>query len=268
LRDTPRVARTSRAVSALAILGLIVSSMLIVLILNSSSLANPVMLFQGGPLNPNPGPQGTLGVRLLSNQNQSEMFANPSPESAGWPFPVVGKSITVSQGSGSLINPFSEVLTTDSGGFTSVLLSPGQYVVNLRYETLNITIPFVIAAGRQTTVFVNVSEMAYPLAYSEESGARPTMGGTQSEVYAELRASAPVAGVSDPVILEVHRTGGASGYLVNATVLSRQSPTQGIQWLELGAAGTVDPVNATSIVLTTWTYSALTKMQAGPSVVF
>jgi hypothetical protein len=263
-----RAARTSRLVSSLAILGLIVASLFIVLTIDSSSLANPVLQFPPGFPIGGRGPMGTLGVRLLSNQNQSERFANPSPPSRGWPFPVAHKVVIVTQAGHSSAGLFSEVLETDSGGFTSTLLSPGRYLVSLRDETLDISIPVEIQNANQTTVFVNMSAAAYPLVYSEESGVLSTAGGGQSNVYAELSTSAPVADVSEPVILEVHGTAPGSGYLVNATVLSRQPPTQGAEWLGLGAAGTIDPVNATSLVLTTWTYLAVTKMQGPPSLVF
>jgi hypothetical protein len=240
---------------------LIVLSLLIVLVLNSSTLGNPVLPFQGGRPG-NTGPTGTLGVRLISNQNQSERFANPSPRPPprGVLFPIVDKSVTVFQGANSS-NTSSQVLVTDSGGFASQPLTPGAYVVNLRDETLDINVSVEITAGRLTTVTFDISGTAYPLVYSEESGVRPTAGNAQSNVYAELLAFTPVANVSEPVILEVHGTAPGSGYLVNATVLSRQPPTQGAEWLELGADGPVDPVNATSVVLTTWTYSASTSAE-------
>jgi len=269
-----RATRRSKLVSSAAILGLIVFSILIVIILDSSSLANPIMPFQGGPPNGNTGPTGTLAVRLVSNQNQSERFASPSPSPAlrSRLFPVVDKSINVSQAinpsnPGNSSNPFSLVLATDASGYLSQQLPPGQYVVNLRDESLDVSFPVEIKAGNTTTLMVDIAGTAYPLVYSEESGVQPAAASLQSEVYAEVQASTAVANVSEPVVLEVHGTAPGSGYLVNATVLSRQSPAQGTEWLELAAAGPVDPVNATSIVLTTWTYSATITVEPTGSYV-
>jgi hypothetical protein len=263
-----RAARKSRLVGSLSLLGLIIFSMLIVIVLDSSSLATPALPFRGGPPSGNPGPTGTLAVRLLSNQNQSEMFANPSPSPApiGRPFPVAGRSMKVSQAANSS-NPFSAVLVTDSRGYASLELAPGQYAVSLSDESLDVIIPVEVTAGNQTTLTVDIRGTAYPLIFSEESGVRPAAGGLKSDVYAEVRASTAVANVSEPVILEVHGTAPGSGYRVNATVISRHLGALGTEWLELGAAGSVDPVNATSIVLTTWTYSAFMTVQSTGSLV-
>jgi hypothetical protein len=179
-----------------------------------------------------------------------------SPSPIPREFPVRDKSMLVNQATNSS-NPFSQVLVTDSRGGVSQPLAPGPYVVNLKDEALDISIPVRIFSGNETTLVVDIYGTAYPLAYSEESGARPSAGGgPQSDMHVELRTSIQAANVTEPVILEVHGTAPGTGYLVNATVLSLQSPTQGAQWLELGAEGTVDPVNATAIVLTTWTFSA------------
>jgi hypothetical protein len=246
-----RAARTSKLVSSMAILGLIVVSTLIVLVLNSSILANPMLPVQSGTPNASPRP-GTLTVRLLSNQNQSNRFTSSSPIPKQ--FPVRDKSMLVYNATNSS-NPFSQVLVTDSHGRVSQQLSPGPYVVNLKDETLDINITVMISAGNETSLVVTIYGTAHPLAFSEESGVSPTAGSARSNMYVELGASAPVANVTEPVVLEVHGTAPGSGYLVNATVISSQPPAQGTQWLELGAAETIDLVNATSIVLTTWTYS-------------
>lgn len=257
-------ARTSKLASSMAILGLILVSALLVIVVNSSVLVNPTLPIQGGNRN-GPSQTGTLTVRLLSNQNQTDKFANPS--SIPRTFPVVGKSILVSQATNSS-NPFGQVLVTDSRGNVSQNLAPGPYLVSLRDEALDINVPVTVSPGNETTVTINVDGTAHSLIYSEESGVHLAAGGAQSIVFVELRADVPVANVSDGVILEVHGAAPRSGYLVNATVISGQSPALGTQWLELGASGTVDPVNAASIVLTTWTYSAFIIVRPiGPFVV-
>jgi hypothetical protein len=243
-------------------LGLIASSTLIVLILESSSVVNPVLPFLGTPPKGTPGPTGTLAIRLISNQNQSEKFVNPNPRPppAVRPFPIVAKSMVVSPADNSS-SSLSEVIFTDSQGLATKLLSPGQYVVNLKEKTLDVNIPVAITAGNQTTVVVDVLGTAYPVSYSEDSGFGPSGIGVQSSMYAQLRTSASVAEVNERVILEFHGTAPGSGHLVNATVMMSRPPSQGTQWLDLGAAGTLDPANSTSIFMTTWSYSTFTSVQ-------
>lgn len=249
---------------SMAVLGLIVVSTLIVLVLNSSILVNPTLPLQGGNRN-GPSPTGMLTVRLLSNQDQSDRFVNPGASTRM--FPIGDKSIVVSQSTNSS-NPFSQVLVTDSRGNVSQALAPGLYLVSFRDEALGLNIPVEVFAGNETALSVNIYGRAHPLAYSEESGIRPSAGSAQSDMYVELLASVPVANVSEPVVLEVHGAAPGSGYLVNATVISSQPPTQGSEWLELGVAGAVNPVNATSIILTTWTSSAfVTVRPIGPLAV-
>jgi hypothetical protein len=247
--------------SSMAILGLIVLSMLIVLILNSSSLVSPVLPIQGGTQSGAPGPDGTLVVQLLSNQNERDRLSNPTDKLSA----IGDKAMIVSQATNSS-NPFSQVLVTDAGGAVSQSMSPGPYVVSLMDEALDINIPVQISPGNTTKLMVTIYGAAYPLIYSEESGVRPAAGSPQSNMYVELRSPTPVANVSEPVILKVYGTAPGAGYLVNATVVSRQQPTQGTQWLELGAAVMVDPVNATSIILTTWTYSSFIEVRPTGSV--
>jgi hypothetical protein len=254
------VAKTSKLVSSLAILGLIVFSGIIVLVINASYLAGPALPFQASP---NPGPTGTLTVELHSNQNESDRLSSP----AAYPlFPVGDKAINVTQttnasSSVGQIALVSQTLVTDLNGIASQQLSPGRYVVSLRDQTLDIIIPVQVSAGNQTNLSVTIHGAAYPLVYSE-SGI-PATAGAQTNMFVELSSSTPVANVSEPVILKVNGTVPGAGYFVDATVVSHQPPTQGTQWLELGAAETVDPVNATSIVLTTWTYSSSVAVRPG-----
>jgi hypothetical protein len=250
-----RVAKTSRLVSALSILGLIVCSAVIVLILNSSSLVNPTLPFQKGKPNGDTGPTGTLAVQLYSNDNQTEKFAHivkrafpPSPQ-----FFLANKALEVTQATNSS-SPLKQSVVTNTHGHVELEEPPGAYVVNLMDESLNISIPVRVFAGNETDVVVDIYGAAYPLNYSEETGVRPSNGIFSSIMYAELRSSAPVANLSEAVILEVHGATPDAGYTVNATVISRESPGNNTQWMQLGALQPINPVNATSMVLTTWTY--------------
>jgi hypothetical protein len=254
-----RAAKTPRLVSSMAILGFIAFSTLIVLILNSASLANPALPFQSGSPNGNAGPTGDLVLQLLSNQDERDRLSNPSTQL----FAIGEKAMLVSQGTNSS-SAFGQVMVTNTAGLARQELPPGRYVVNLRDESLNINIPVQVSAGNETTLKVVVLGAAYQLVYSEESGVHPVAGTAQSNVYVQLKSSTSVANVSQTVILKVRGAGQGAGYLVNATVVSRQPPTGGFQWLELGAVGAVNPVNATSMVLTTWTYSSSITVRPNP----
>ncbi len=244
-----RAAKSSRLVSALAILGLVLTSSLMVLILDSGSLANPTLPFENGNANANPGPTGTLVVQLLTNQNESDKLSNP----ANTLFHLGEKAMTVTPEDNSS-NP--QVLITDVSGGVLEQLLPGHYVVRLVDETLSIKIPVQVFVGKETKLKVNIYGSAYPLAYSEESAVLPVVGKAQSNMFVQVRSSAPVANLSERVLLKVRGGAPGVGYLANATVLAQQPPAQGTQWLELGTGSTIDPLNATSIVLTTWTYSS------------
>jgi len=160
----------------------------------------------------------------------------------------------------------TQPIVTNFRGIATYLFPPGPYVVKLKDQTLNITIPVQIFAGNETSVAVTIYGAAFPLIYSEESGAL-TAEGLQSSLYVELRSYTPVANVSEPVILDVSGATAGTGHQVNATVVAWRPPTEGTQWLELGTAGTVDAVDATSIVLTTWSYSSqITIIPVGSNV--
>jgi len=251
-----RAAKSSKLVSVLAVLALIIVSLFTVFILDSSSLANPTFPFQGGPSNGNPGPTGTLVVQLHSNQNETDKLGNPTNGS----LPLVQWAITVIQANTS--NPATFAMVTDNLGGSLQEAAAGSYVVSFRVEALSVRIPVQVYVGNETKVQVRVYGSAYSLLYSEESGVIPTAGSAQSDVFVQVNSTGQVANASQPVVLKVHQGTGGTGYLLNATVVSRQAPSQGTQWLELGTTAALDPVNATSIVLTTWTFSS--RVTIGP----
>jgi hypothetical protein len=235
-------------------LGLIGTSILLVLFLNSSSLANPTLPFQNSAPKQVPGPTGTLVVQVHTNQNQSDLLS--SPTSQFFPWGEKGMTVTAADNSSA-----PQLLITDTQGGALQELAPGHYFVRLADQTLSIKIPVQIFVGNETKVKLTISGTAYPIVYSEESGVIPAAGKLQSNMFVELRSSAPVANVNDQVLLKVRGGAPGVGYLANATVLAQQPPTQGNEWLELGASTTINPVNATSIVLTTWTYSSSITVQ-------
>jgi hypothetical protein len=247
MRVDLRAAKSTRLTTSLAILGLIGTSVLLVLFLNSSSLANPTLPFQNSSPKQVPGPTGTLVVQVHTNQNQTDLLSNPTNKS----FALGEKGLTVTAADNS---SSPQLLITDTQGGALQELAPGHYVVRLADQTLSIKVPVQIFVGNETKVKITISGTAYPIVYSEESGL-PAAGKVYSNMFVELRSSAPVANVNDPVLLKVRGGAPGAGQLANATVLAQQPPTQGNVWLELGVSTTINPVNATSIVLTTSTYS-------------
>ena len=249
-----RRAKSTRLVSVLAILGLILTSAVMVIIVSSSSLVNPLNPLSGGGPNNNPGPTGTLVVQLQTNQDRNDTLGAPSSRL----FPLGEKAFTVTQVTNSSA-PSVVALVTDTRGGVLTQLQPGPYIVKLQDETLHITVGVTISAGNVTKLRLFIYGSGFPLIYSEESGAVPTETGIQSTMYVEIRT--PTAGATavptsgQNVLLKVRGGAPGVGYLVNATVLAGQS-TSTTQWLRLGTSGTVNPVNASSILLTTWTYGS------------
>lgn len=241
---------SSRSVSAAAILGLVLVSVAMVFLIDTSSLANPtVPLTQNNP-GAARGPGGVLLVRLSSNQNDT----GPASDPLNVMLALGGRDVFVTPAASSTSGVVEEyVMTTDGDGFAREYLAAGAYLVGIKDETLDIQIPVQIAVGNETQLGVSIVGTAYPVVYSEASQMVPAGQGPRSEVYVEVPSYTPVANDSEAVMLDVHQ--GAGGSRVNATVVSQEQPFQGTDWLELGTATPVDPLNATSIVLTTWRYS-------------
>ena len=245
-----RPGRSSKLISALAILGLILISTFMVILLNSSLMLTTVPKRSTGGTNSSAGAEGGLLVQLFTNQNESNGLSNPTSQVV----PLGNRTLRVSQDINSS-KAITSVLVTDFRGVVLAAFPPGPYVVNVKDQTLNMNIPVVISAGNETDLAVTISGVAFPLVYSEESGSL-TPGGVQSSLYVELQSDIPVANVNQPVILDVNGPGPGTGHQVNATVVAGKPPAQGTQWLELGTTGMVDAVDATSIVLTTWSYTS------------
>lgn len=241
--------RTSRWVSAFALIGLVLISLLMVLVLDASSLANPTI-----PLGPGnagkQGPTGALVVRLFSNQNETDKLSLPTSSSnlpiGEWP--VLVTTITNSS------SPTSYTMVTDTRGGSQIDLPPGQYMVSFLDESLAVKLPVTVQVNVETKLVVTVDGAAYPLLYSEESGLQLTPNGVQSTMYLEVSSHSQVANVSEPVVIKAESTIPGSGHLVDATVLSSEVSGSGTQWLELATASPLNPVDANSIYLTTWIY--------------
>ena len=120
-----RAARSSRLVSGVAVVALIVVASLSVVVIDSHTLADPLQRDFIRPADaPLPKP-GVLSVRMFSNQDFSAIVSSlwttpiPVPE---WPMQVV----TINS---SVISEAPQSLSTDSNGVAFVSLLPGVYVL-------------------------------------------------------------------------------------------------------------------------------------------
>jgi hypothetical protein len=247
-------ARSSRLVSVVAVLALIVVASLSVALIDSHSIADPLQRDYLRPADtPLPKP-GILTVRMFSNQDFSGIASQPLKTAI--PVPRWPMALTTINSSVISVTPLP--LSTDSEGVARVSLLPGLYVLRAPYNTLNIAVPVQIYSGNTTSVQLNVSEGAYSLLFSEAADVD-----AEPSVYVELRSSTPVANVSEPVTLQV-QIGSRGGYRVDATVTLQLPPVQGTEWLELAPVGTLDLASATSVLLATWTYSSSVTVGSTP----
>jgi hypothetical protein len=261
----------SKAVNAAAILGLIVLAALMFDVLDTSNLFNPTAPRIASPTHVSPppptqgGPNGTLVIFATSNQNTTDRFAPPTNTSSG----AEGVPVLVTFAEAIIPVQAEYSWTTNAQGLTGCIqcLPAGLYVVSIRYDGLNMTIPTNVFAGNQTLVQVSFTGKAYHLTYSEDWGVLVTPGSAQYAMFAKVSSSAPVANVGQPVFLTMEESAspGLGYYSVNATVVSEGAPTMGTQWLQLGTPAPVnlfyDNDNATSTsFLTVWTSSTTTTV--------
>src|SRR3989442_1350454 len=110
------------------------TSILLVLFLDSSSLANPTLPFQNGNPKSAPGPTGTLVVQARTNQNETDVLSSPTSQLLA--LGEKGMTVTAADNSSSPV-----LLVTDTQGGVLQQLAPGHYFVRLAYQTLSIKIP-------------------------------------------------------------------------------------------------------------------------------
>jgi hypothetical protein len=245
---------SSRLVSGVAVILLIVVVSLSVALIDSHSLADPL---QANLLRPADAPlpkPGILSVQMFSNQDFSTIVSAPLKA----PIAVPDWPMTLTTINSSVISVTPLSFSLDSEGVAHVPLLPGLYILSAPYNTLNIEIPVNIFSGNTTSVQLNVFEGAFPVLFSEAADV-----GAEPSVYVELSSSAPAANVSEPVTLQVRNGGSGGGYQVDATVTSQWPPAQRTEWLELAPMGTLDLAGAESVVLATWAYSS--SVSVGPT---
>jgi hypothetical protein len=261
----------SKAINAAAILGLIVLTALMFDVLDTSNLLNPTAPRIANPPHVSPPPptqggpnDGTLVIFVTSNQNTTDRFAPPANASSG----AEGVPVLVTFAEATIPVQAGYSWRTNAQGLTGCIecLPAGLYVVSIRYDGLNMSIPTNVFAGNQTLVQVSFTEKAYQLIYSENWGVLVTPGSAQYTMFAKVSSSAPVADVGQTVFLTMEESASPGlGYSVNATVVSEGAPTMGTQWLQLGTPAPVnlfyDDDNATSTsFLTVWTSSTTTTV--------
>jgi hypothetical protein len=234
-----------------AIAALLVVASLSVVVIDSHSLSDPLQSDLIRPGSAPLPPAGTLVIEMVSDQNFSSAVSAPLRT----PLPVPKWPIAVVTINSSVISIEPISLATNPEGVAIDTLLPGDYVVEAPYNTLNIQVPVVILSGNTTTLRLDFSERAYPLLYSEASDV-----GAQPSLYVELRSSASVANVTQPVTIGLQH-GGPGGDEVYATVVSERPPAQGTQWLDLGSGAEVDLSGAGAVILSTWSYSSTVSVE-------
>lgn len=250
-----RRAKTSRWVSALSILGLILVSVLMVLVLDASSLVNPTIPLGSGSPNNKQGPTGALVVDLFSNTNETSRLSLPTNSQ----YPIGEWPVTVTQVTNSS-TPTTYALITDTKGGAYQQVSPGKYTVSFTVESITIKVPVTVQLQNVTRAIITVTGADFPIVYSEESTGVLTPGGIQSSMYVEVAASSPIVNASEPVVIKSQEAVAGQGRIADATVITQEPASHGTEWLQLVTQQPFSPVNATSIYLTTWTYSAYVTM--------
>jgi hypothetical protein len=263
-----RAGRSSKALSISAILGLILVSLLTANVFDSSNLVNPTAPANGPPASglmpPKPPLNGTLGtlvISVTSKQDKTDGLASPTNASSD----AQGVPVLVTFNQSVVPSPGKHLWTTNAYGLAGCIqcVPPGQYVVSIQYDGLNIAVPANVFADNQTLVQVSITSELHQLIYSQESGVLLTPSDVQYTMFAKVSSPVPVANVSQLVTLNVlDGPSQVEGYSVNATVISEGAPTMGVQWLQLGTPFPINPLGATSISITTWTSS--TTVTVGP----
>ena len=259
-----RSSKSSNLLNALSVSGLVLISLLLVLVLNSASLVNP--LLPVSPKNPNsvPGALGKLTIELVSNQNESDRLSNPTDLQL--PVPALPAKVTPADNNTGQFGK-NYLLVTNTTGVATAVVPADSYFVIFQMESLNVRVPVQVFKDNETLLTVVVLGSAYQVTYSEESNVIPTQVGVQADMYVELESQSPttVANPREQVLLKMHEGATVGGYLVNATVVTQQPPSQGTQWLTLATLAQLNPVNVTQIYLTTWSYSqSISVRPVGP----
>jgi hypothetical protein len=245
-------------------LGLVVLSVLMINVFNTSNFVNPIAPSNAGPGGLGPPtlgnrPNGTLVVLVTSNQNTTSALAPPTNTSSD----AKGVSVVATFAAASLPSEEEYYWMTNAQGLTGCVqcLPIGLYFLSIQYDGLNMTIPAQVSGDNQTLVQVSITGKVYPMTYSDESGVLVTPSSAQYTMFAQVSSSVPVANVSQAVSLTLSE--GASEVAtshVNATVISQGAPTMGRQWLQLGTASPVNIVDVDSISMTVWTPSTITTV--------
>lgn len=246
--------------TVLFLLGLIAVSVLVVLVADAGALASPTIPF-GGSGTSSQGPTGYLVVDIFSNTNENSRLSLPSTNST---YPVGQWPVTVTNSThsaGSVVVP----LITDPHGGAEQTLSAGNYTVGFSIESLTVQVPVTVQAQKVTRAIINITGNAFPITYSEESPGTVTESGFQSSMFVRVAGPSPIAAASKSVVIKSQGAMAGTGRFENATVVSELTG-QGVEWLQLATQQPFNPVNATSIYLTTWAYSSLVTTSAvGPN---
>lgn len=259
MNPVSRRKRTPNWVSAASLLGLILVSVLMVLVLDASSIANPTIpLGSGGPNNKQ-GPTGTLAVDLFSNANETNRLSLPTNST----YPIGEWPVTATMVSNSS-SPTTYALFTDTKGGAVAEVAPGNYTLSFTVESETVVVPVTVQLQNITRAIITVTGADFPIVYSEESTGTLTTAGLQSSMYVEVAASPAVPNATQSVVIKSQDAVAGAGRIAYATVVSQEPTSGGKEWLQLDTQQPFDPVNATSIYLTSWSYSTFVTITRPP----
>ncbi len=244
---------------ALSLLGLILVSVLMVSVLDAGALTDPTVP-PGGAGPAGEGPTGYLVVDMFSNTNENSKLSLPTANST---YPIGEWPVTVSYATHSASSTVYPMVTDSQGGAEQTLPA-GSYVVSFTVEAVTVNVPVTVQVQNVTRAVINVTGTAFPIVYSEESPGSLTKSGAESTMFV-LVAGPPPVNKSESVVIKSQDAAEGPGEFADATVTSQGSSSQGSGWLQLSTQQPFDPVNATSIYLTTWTYSASVTTTVDPS---
>ena len=237
--------RSSKLADSAIVAGLIVSSLLLLLILNGVPQPGaPVRTIR----NANGPADGFLLVVLGTNQDPKNPISDPSNSTL---FPIAGKHIFILNQTDPSLAP--RELVTNGSGLANSSLPPGKYVVRFDDYTVHPAIPVLITKGNATILGVRVGASLAPAIASEFSDLKSSGVAAEGSNYFLIHSAVRVANVSDSMVVKV-RGPGASLQVANATVIGERLATGGL-WLQMRILSELNLTASSGVDLTVYGYS-------------
>jgi len=225
---------------------LIICSLLVVLVLNSTEQVAP--LDQRTVKNDSGKADGLLVVLLYTNQDPSNPVSDPSTSLL---FPVSGKSISVLNQTNPNRPPIR--LVTNLFGIANYTLPPGPYIVKFDVETLHPAIPVQVTKENATILGVQVQGRLANATFSEFSDPGPAGAAGHATTFILIPSAAHVADLNDKLVVKV-RGPGTEVQFVNASVVGERSSSDGL-WLQMQMPRALDLPGSSGVSLTVYGYA-------------